>query len=81
MGQGRRPSPAAALDSAGGCAIESAPRGEDAGTASSPPPPKPASAAGLMSCPAHGSPGHPGWHVSILLSFIIANITSNQSND
>lgn len=75
MGPGRRPSPAAALDSAGGFVIESAPRGEDAGTASSPQPPKPVSAAGLMSCPTHGSPGHPSWQMIILLSFDIVNIT------
>lgn len=81
MGPGRRPSPAAALDSAGRCVIESVPRGEDAGTASSPQPPKPVSVAGLMSCPTHGSPGHRSWHVIILLSFIIANITSNLKYD
>lgn len=65
----RRPSPAAALGSAGRCAIESAPPGEDAETASSPLHPKPASAAGPMSCPTHEPPGqrHTSWHLAILL--------------
>lgn len=61
----RRPSPAAALGSAGRCAIESAPQGEDAETVGSPQHPKPVSATGLMSCPTHESPGHK--HTSCIL--------------
>lgn len=58
----RRPSPAKALGSVGRCAIESAPRAEDAEIASFLQRPEPVSAAGLMSCPTHESPGHEHTH-------------------
>lgn len=63
----RRPSPAKALGSVGRCAIESAPQAEDAETVSFLQHPKPVSAAGLMSCPTHESPGHKHTHLHLTI--------------
>lgn len=57
MGRGRFPSPEAAPDSAGRCVSEYVSPDEVAVSVSSPQYPKPKSAAGLMSCPTHESPG------------------------
>lgn len=57
VGRGRFPSPVAALDSVGRCVSECVSPDEAAGSASPPQHPKLMSAAGLMSCPIHESPG------------------------